>query len=138
MSTGCTTCNIYNRHTQYLQLKTWRWRQEFPLLCVTDDESTENFVPNLNLMSNSTYCVSESDNRRDAQRRVGNTKLQATSSVMNTADIITLYGREPVDQHADRSRVACSLQDAKQIVAKSVISASDTWKTLKSFPQTRY
>ena len=22
MSAGCTTCNIYNRHTQYLQLKT--------------------------------------------------------------------------------------------------------------------
>ena len=23
MSAGCTTCNIYNRNTQYLQLKTW-------------------------------------------------------------------------------------------------------------------
>ena len=54
---------------------------------------------------------------------------------MNTADIITLYGREPEDQHVDRSRVACALQDAKQIVAKSVISASDTWKTLKRASQ---
>ena len=54
---------------------------------------------------------------------------------MNTADIITLYGREPEDQHVDRSRVACVLQDAKQIVAKSVISASDTWKTLKRASQ---
>ena len=33
MSAGCTTCNIYNRHTQYLQLKTSKTHMWFKYTC---------------------------------------------------------------------------------------------------------